>query len=73
MTQPIQPIEPGRPRGVPAVEPTLLTPPEREQERRRREQERERREQERERRKRRQAGGRDSNPPSGRPRLDVRG
>jgi hypothetical protein len=63
MTQPIQPIEPGRPRGVTAVEPTVLTPVERERERRRREQERERR-------KRREAA---ASPPSGRPRLDVRG
>jgi hypothetical protein len=62
MTQPIQPIEPGRPR-VAAVEPTLLTPVEREQERRRRERERERR-------KRREAL---ASPESGRPRLDVRG
>lgn len=70
MTQPIQPIEPGRPRGVAAVELTLLTPVEREQERRRREQERRRREQERERREQRQTA---DAPASGRPRLDVRG
>jgi hypothetical protein len=67
VTEPIQPVGPRRPTIAPvdAMEPLVLTPADREEERKRREQARERR-------PRREAGAPLRQPPSG-GRLDVRG